>query len=153
MVMKLEMVVLSKQRCFLQLCFLSMIMVHPLIDFFLTNVKNCEYAASKYTIVYVYESKGKYFFRWNISWEKAVTQRVTLRKITSPSRSVHVIHIEYVNLPGLIRQLNVHIPRAMDKNRSFSLQICRYLIFKSIKIREAVSFLKQYVIIIGYVCN
>lgn len=82
-----------------------------------------------------------------------MTQRVTLRKITSPSRSVHVIHIEYVNLPGLIRQLNVHIPRAMDKNRSFSLQICRYLIFKSIKIREAVSFLKQYVIIIGYVCN
>lgn len=79
-----------------------------------------------------------------------MTQRVTLRKITSPSRSVHVIHIEYVNLPGLIRQLNVHIPRAMDKNRSFSLQICRYLIFK---IREAVSFLKQYVIIIGYVCN
>lgn len=82
-----------------------------------------------------------------------MTQRVTLRKITSPSRSVHVIHIEYVNLPGLIRQLNVHIPRAMDKNRSFSLQICRYLIFKSIKIREAVFFLKQYVIIIGYVCN
>lgn len=61
MVMKLEMVVLSKQRCFLQLCFLSMIMVRPLIDFFLTNVKNCEYAASK-RLCMCMKVKGNTFF-------------------------------------------------------------------------------------------
>lgn len=38
----------------------------------------------------------KYFFIENFFGERAVTQRITLRKITSPS-TIHVIHIEYVN--------------------------------------------------------